>query len=311
MNTNRINKIIAGIPMLKLASQGRSLDVSYMSANISAVKLMNRDAGSGIQIAMVNLAVQMATSADAVQTAKIFVEFLRNPAFRRYVLVTQLRATSKEPRLQDACEKLHWSDERVYAMAETSAELLRMEPEAAATPIEWESVALSHTVMELDKKVELQLDERLALIQTELERLKTPPEEKPEMSVHQLLDNGQKLVKVIVKGKVHYIVVDADVFDLQTAPEIWELINRDELRLSVNCTTDRLRRTTVVNAHWMAGRSVQRIAARMRVPVYIVTSDIRLLRRLGKLGPRPEKLIDDADDERAEAAEQAKTAETP
>lgn len=306
MNMNRINKMLVSIPAIKLQSMDKVLEVSYMSSNIGLLKKVDPETGLSIQVALVNLAMCMATSTDAVNVAKAFIEFLRNDVFRRYVLVTQMRETSQAPKLQAACEKLHWPDDMVYAMTQASADLLTAIPtDDAEAPIRYDTIANAHFSMEVGQKVPLDLAARLGLVQDALAKFMPPAPEpepeteplpepvvepepaEPEVELHQTLDNGQKLVRVRTRaGNVHYIVVDADV-DIHTAPEVWDLIDRDELHLSVNVTTDRLRRTTALNKYLAEGWSPADAAELMGVPKHIVTSDIALLRKLDRLGPTP------------------------
>lgn len=300
MNINRINKLLVSIPAVRLQSMDKVLEVSYMSSNIGLLKKVDPETGLSIQVALVNLAMCMATSMNAVNVAKSFIEFLRNDVFRRYVLVTQMRETSQAPKLQAACEKLHWPDDMVYAMTQASADLLTAIPtDEAEAPIQYDTIANAHFSMEVGQKVPLDLAARLGLVQDALAKFMPPVPEpepepvvepepaEPEVELHQTLDNGQKLVRVRTRaGNVHYIVVDADV-DIHTAPEVWDLIDRDELHLSVNVTTDRLRRTTALNKYLAEGWSPADAAELMGVPKHIVTSDIALLRKLDRLGPTP------------------------
>jgi hypothetical protein len=300
MNVNKINRVIDDVPPLRLASLGSTIPVRETCDWLPDLSRVDHDLAITAKLTMVNLAMQLAISDEPIVVAKVWIEFLRNPGFRRFVLAMRNIKTSKPPKLQDACERMRWSDEQVYHMTYVCKTLIaESRPDIIVAPLLTAQIDCKDRLVELrNGTLRFDIDERADFVSTACQPGSVPDPERPEEVVpeplpepgvesSQQLDNGQQLVKVRLRnGNVHYIVVDAGV-DVKTAPEVWDLINRDELHLSVNVTTDRLRRTTVVNNYLAEGWSPAEAAELMGVPRHIVASDISLLRKLGRLGDTP------------------------
>lgn len=321
MNINRINRWIANVPALKLQSFNNVIPIKETCEYLPELKMMDRECAKLAQVALVDLAMHLVLTDDPIVFAKIWVEFLRNDVFRRYVLATRMLQTSKPPKLQVACERMGFTDDQVYSLTAASiAVLAHARPDQMIAPIPVSRIACDGKMVELaeGKQMVFDVQAKLAMMagateqatgmrleeqDGELRFVKPEPEQEPQpepeptpepaeqpkpgvMDVQEL-DNHQQLVKVRSRnGNVHYIVVDAGV-DVSRAPQVWDLINRDELKLSVNVTTDRLARSKVINDYLAEGWSPAEVAELMEVPKHIVTGDIHLLRKLDRLGDTP------------------------
>ena len=329
MNINRINRWIANVPALKLQSFNNVIPIKETCEYLPELKMMDRECAKLAQVALVDLAMHLVLTDDPIVFAKIWVEFLRNDIFRRYVLATRMLQTSKPPKLQVACERMGFTDDQVYSLTAASiAVLAHARPDQLIAPILVAKIACDGKMVELaeGKQMVFDVQAKLAMMagateqatgmrldaqDGELRFVEPEPKQEPESEQEprpepdpeptsepaeqpqpgvmdvQELDNRQKLVKVRSRaGNVHYIVVDENV-DIERAPQIWDLINRDELRLSVNVTTDRLARSKVINDYLAEGWSPAEVAELMKVPKHIVTGDINLLRKLDRLGDTP------------------------